>query len=414
MWRIGQFKEFETEVRLYEAFRNSTDIYYSGNRLQILTTDLILARDAFRGVRELELDEMLLSWQDISLLVGQFESLTSLHVSSNGFTNLPSSLPTSTLRSLTLEYNEFNTLSVLSPLSELRSLETLHLKGNNISKITGEDKKPVFGAKLRYVDLSYNSVSSWDFVDDLIGTFPGLTALRFSHNPLYDTISKESGSATSIEEAYMLTLARLRNLKTLNFSNISVLERTNAEMFYLSRISKAMAEVPESEEHTVTSKHKRYVELCEIYGAPTVVRKATGTVDPDFLEARLIKFTFYIPTGQIAGKETAIIKEQKIPKGFDVYRVKGIVGRMFDLRPLGLRLIWETGDWDPVARYEEEGEVSCDDKDDDIVEKVVDAETAARREQGRWTRREVEFEDGTRQVGFFVDGMEAKVRVEMR
>ena len=357
---------------------------------------------------------MLLSWQDISLLVGQFESLTSLHVSSNGFTNLPSSLPTSTLRSLTLEYNEFNTLSVLSPLSELRSLETLHLKGNNISKITGEDKKPVFGAKLRYVDLSYNSVSSWDFVDDLIGTFPGLTALRFSHNPLYDTISKESGSATSIEEAYMLTLARLRNLKTLNFSNISVLERTNAEMFYLSRISKAMAEVPESEEHTVTSKHKRYVELCEIYGAPTVVRKATGTVDPDFLEARLIKFTFYIPTGQIAGKETAIIKEQKIPKGFDVYRVKGIVGRMFDLRPLGLRLIWETGDWDPVARYEEEGEVSCDDKDDDIVEKVVDAETAARREQGRWTRREVEFEDGTRQVGFFVDGMEAKVRVEMR
>lgn len=35
-------------------------------------------------------------------------------------------------------------------------------------------------------------------------------------------------------------------------------------------------------------------------------------------------------------------------------------------------------------------------------------------EEGRWKRREMELVDGTREVGFFVEGAEARVRVELR
>jgi len=378
--------------------------------LTLQTEEVVNATEAFRSIRSLELDEMLISWKDICLLTPRFISLTSLTASSNAFKTIPSPLSAPHLTSLTLEYNQFTSLSDLLPLRELSSLELLHLKGNNIATFSADS--PVFGLHLRYVDLSYNQATTWSFVDALSHFFPGMTGLRFSHNPIYENPSPEIGAAVGIDDAYMLTLARLGNLKTLNFSSISDGERRNAEMFYLSRIGQAMAKVSENEEHAVTSQHKRYAELCSLYGDPVVVRKSSTAVNPDFLEARLIKFTFYMPPNTNEGRSEAITKVKEIPKSFDIYRVKGIVGRLFGVWPLSLKLVWETGEWDPVAGYEEEEEE--DESDDERDKKVVDSETAARREKGKWTKREVEIEDSTRQVGFCVDGMEAVVRVELR
>ncbi|KAE8452380.1 hypothetical protein EG329_001080 [Mollisiaceae sp. DMI_Dod_QoI] len=292
------------------------------------------------------------------------------------------------------------------------SLEVLRLKGNNITSI---DREPYvlapfhrFGDKLRYVDLSYNAIASWKFVDDLDYCFPGLAELRLSHNPVYET-STEDGASSSADEGYMLTLARIKNLTGLNFSKITAADRSNAEMFYLSRIARAVAEVPEAEAASVTGQHKRYAELCEKYGQPTIARKTTDTINPGFVEARLIKFTFYLPPGAKDEQVERVTISKEIPKSFDVYRVKGIVGKMFTIPPLSLRLIWETGEWDPVAGYEEE-----EDSSDDEEEQTINPETQAIREKGRWMKREVEVEESTRLIGNCVDGLEATVRVELR
>lgn len=358
---------------------------------------------------------MLVSWDAIKTIVDLFPTLSALSVSSNYFTSLSCPLPDG-ITSLTLEYNEFTIMWDLIPLRQLKTLEVLHLKGNKISRLDKEGYQlssfHAFGERLRYVDLSYNAVASWSFVDDLPQIFPGLEELRLSHNPIYEGLSKEDGTATSVEEGYMLTLARLGNLKSLNFSKITAADRTNAEVFYLSRIAKAMAEVPESEEHTVTLQHKRYSQLCEKYGAPVVVRKIEGAVNPSFLEARLIKFSFYLPSKPQAGREEAFTQLREIPKSFDVYRVKGIVGKMFDVSPLKIRLIWETGEWDPVAGYEDDEGDSDDEERTEV--KVTRADGTATQEKGRWMKREVEIEDGTRQVGFCVDGIEATVRIEIK
>jgi len=358
---------------------------------------------------------MLVSWDAIKTIVDLFPTLSALSVSSNYFTSLSCPLPDG-ITSLTLEYNEFTIMWDLIPLRQLKTLEVLHLKGNKISRIDKEGYQlssfHAFGERLRYVDLSYNAVASWSFVDDLPQIFPGLEELRLSHNPIYEGLSKEDGAATSVEEGYMLTLARLGNLKSLNFSKITAADRTNAEVFYLSRIAKAMAEVPESEEHTVTLQHKRYSQLCEKYGAPVVVRKIEGAVNPNFLEARLIKISFYLPSKPQAGREEAFTQLREIPKSFDVYRVKGIVGKMFDVSPLKIRLIWETGEWDPVASYEDDEGDSDDEERTEV--KVTGADGTATQEKGRWMKREVEIEDGTRQVGFCVDGIEATVRIEIK
>lgn len=346
-------------------------------------------------------------WEEICSVARHFTTLMALTASSNHLSSITSALLTPNLTSLTLEYNTFTALSDLSPLSAIESLEVLLLKGNIISRISEvpDGGHPVFGTKLKYVDISYNDVRSWAFVDGLTQVFPGLEALRFSHNPIYESASEALGSAKSVEEGYMLTLARLGNLKTLNFSKITTADRTNAEMYYLSRIGKAMAEVPESDEASILSQHRRYAELCEIYGKPHVVRKSANAIDPNFLEARLIKFRFYMPAKSQPGQIDALTVLREIPKSFDIYRVKGIVGRALKLPPLRMHLVWETGEWDPVAGYEDEE--NSDEEDDE-------AKDVTSNDKGKWMKREVEIEDGTRQIGFCVDGIEATVRVELR
>jgi tubulin-specific chaperone E len=108
-------------------------------------------------------------------------------------------------------------------------------------------------------------------------------------------------------------------------------------------------------------------------------------------------------------------KQQDIPRTIDIYRLKGIVGRLFGLRPLGCTLVWETGEWDPV-KGEEDGGWSCDEEEEEEESK---AKTEApkpepKQKKGKWTRREIELVDGTHDIGFWIEGHEARVRVELR
>jgi hypothetical protein len=396
--------------------------------LEIRTEELQRAKEAFRGVYELELDNMALSWEDIVSVSHYFETLRTLTASSNGIRCLdysisgsPLPLFPSSLTSLTLEYNEFKSLSDLMGLKYLPSLEKLSLKGNEISEVFQKsgsggitsEKSLVFTENLHYIDLSYNAIQGWDFVEALADVFPGMTALRLSHNPINRSVINEKAAMWNIEEAHMLTVARLGKLSTLNYGTISPTERTESETYYLSQIAKAMADVPENLEHTITSQHKRYAELCKIHGAPDVVRKTAQTVNPDFLEARLIKFTFYMPPSTKPGQQEVITKERELPRGLDIYCVKGVVGKMFDEMPLSLKLIWETGTLDPVAGCDEFVDDNSDEDMETESEQQLQGEMDAM-QLGRFVEREVEIEDSTRQVGNFVDGMEAKVRVELR
>lgn len=172
-----------------------------------------------------------------------------------------------------------------------------------------------------------------------------------------------------------------------------------------------------------------------MHGPPTILRKNAHEVNPNSLEARLINFTFSFAQQSQGPEEdtTLIVKTQKVPRSWDVYRVKAVVGRLFGVKPLGTRLVWETDEWDPVAEGDDEDqdEDQADDKKWDaegarvneaapatacaaIGTLTADAVTAAALPKEKWIRREEELTDGTREVGFWVDGREARVRVELR
>jgi hypothetical protein len=326
-------------------------------------------------------------------------SLSSLNAGSNQLLSLPpveySSLA-ATLTSLNLEYNDFTSLADLSGLLALTNLRSLHLKGNNLSKIS---VGPVFPLSIQYLDVSYNQISSWSFVDTLPVHFPSLSGLRIAHNPIYETPDPDIKDAPgSSEDAYMFTIARIAGLKSLNYTTISASDRANAEMFYLSRIARQLASAPESEEAEIKETHPRWTSLCELYGEPDILRR--NEVNPAFLEARLVNVSFRLGAN--------VQKETRVPKSFDIYRLKGIAGKLLGLQPLEIKLVWETGEWDPVAGYEDVAGDSSD--DEDIPEEAGEGDDSEG--PGRWIRREVELRDGPRQLGYCVDGLDAVIRVE--
>ncbi|KAK6948450.1 hypothetical protein Daesc_010216 [Daldinia eschscholtzii] len=416
--KIGTVVDICSELPVLRSLR------LNGNRFQDILHDegLENAESSLQNIKDLALDETLMSWEEICHIATKFKALSTLSSSANQLFSLPQTqllTLSSTLTSLDLEFNNFTTIADVSSLAALTSLRNLHLKGNFITTITQNpsDELPIFSESLKYLDVSYNQVSSWEFVDALPTCFPGMTSLRFSHNPIYDNPDPQfsTNSKAITEEAYMFTVGRLANLKILNFATISNTDRQDAEMFYLGRIGKHLATVPEDKEAEIIKQHRRYAELCELYGPPVVNRQKE--INPAFLEARLVTVHF---TFHSKDKEGEILERTtRIPKSFDIYAVKGIAGKLFGLKPLGVRLTWETGEWDPVGGFDDEVEDSSDEEEEQEQAEIGEATDTGGDAQvdtktGKWVKREVELQDGPRQLGFCVDGLEAKIRVEAR
>jgi hypothetical protein len=354
-------------------------------------------RKAFAGVTSLRLEDTLLPWADIARLTHLFPSLTTFSASSNLYTTLSSHTLNPTIVDLTLEDNLITSLSSIVCLSELPNLRRLILKSNKISEIAGAgESAPLFPKTVREVDLSFNEITTWGFIEQLVHVFPGLQSLRVSHNPLYQSLQAPDGRALTADDGYMLTLARLGQLKTLNHSPINEKERLNAESYYLSMITKEVQFAPENQREQILKSHPRYDWLCEEYGEPDIQRSANA-INPNSLAARLLRIKFYLAASP------SNIFETEIPTGSTAYTTLGVVGKHFGIKPIKCRLIWETGDWISIRKR------ATEIVDDDCDSEDSEAEIGMER-----VMREVEVMPGTRSIGTWIDGTEATVRVEVQ
>lgn len=236
----------------------------------------------------------------------------------------------------------------------------------------------------------------------------------------------------------MLTVARIPTLLNLNFSHISAAERRSAEIYYLSEIGKQLSVVSvEQESIILRDEHPQFESLCALHGPPVINRNPTSAINlgaENTLAARLIEFTFHF-----TNRETGDGKDQTLllPRTITPYRLKSIVGPLFDVAPVLIRLVWETNEWDPIGGRKFERDYEEDDDRRWSVSESSDSdlengpskthETAATqmrkkdrkmglysRKTGKYIRREIELVDGLREVGFWIEDRIAKVRVEKR
>lgn len=330
---------------------------------------------------------------------------------------------------MTLEHNEIVSISALQPLSALPNLEHLSIRGNLISTVDTTDQ-PIsfqFPTTLRSLDLSRNDITSWTILNKLPTIFPGLATLRISSNPLFDQSPLPPSSAAqasdtkpmTVDEAFMLTLSRFPpTLTILNYSTISPQDRMNAEMYYLSLIGKELSATAEAEEPTILATHPRYSELCSLYVEPTITRAAVSdpfgarAIHPRSVAARLVRMALRLHTGSNdTSKDRVVVKE--IPGSFDTYQVKALVSRLFGVPVFGLRLIWETDEWDPIEKEAADETVDWDDDSEDESQYDQPGPGVDRPDQTRFMRREVDLVDSTRDIGFLFQGEVGVVKIRV-
>ncbi|MCJ1443457.1 MAG: hypothetical protein MMC23_003955 [Stictis urceolatum] len=392
----------------------------NGNRLRdvsIPDEHLGLIQGAFDSVHELNLDDTLLTWDEIVSLTVSFPSLRILSLATNNLTSTPSALQLPALHTLSLAHNNIASLTSFKSLTQLPSLHTLSLASNAIRTLT---PSPTFPS-LTSLDLSTNHLLTLSSLTPINLSFPSLTTLRLSRNPFF--------AALPPDDAHMLSLARLPRISTLNFSDIGPEERENAEMYYLSKIAAELGAVREEDAGSVLVEHPLWEELCRKYGEPVVKRAVVGEARPGTLGARLIRCAVRMGgkgEGEGQGKEgekgengrggeSRVAVVVVAPKTVNVYVLKSLIGERFGLKTARFRIVWETGEWDPVrtaklgkdddARFEVGDVFENEEKHDG---KTKDADES----RGRFMRREVEIVEGSSSLGFWIEGLEASLRIE--
>jgi hypothetical protein len=178
----------EYAITVSDLTVQETLTFNSGTRFRDTTiTDAERSRclRAFANITELKLEENLLPWEDITRLTHLFPALASFSASSNLYTTLSSHSLNPTLTSLILEDNLITSISSLQSLTTLPNLRRLILKQNKISTISSSPSNEplIFSPSLTELDLTYNEISTWSFIDALPAIFPGLTSLRTSPPP---------------------------------------------------------------------------------------------------------------------------------------------------------------------------------------------------------------------------------------
>ncbi|KAF2656635.1 tubulin-specific chaperone E [Lophiostoma macrostomum CBS 122681] len=410
------FEEWNEIVQFCSQLERLTSLRVNGNRFRdtsLSPTGETDAQAVFARITTLGLEDSLLQWEQVASLTHQFVHLKKLVVSNNAYISLTSHIPRSTMTEVVLEDNCITSFSDLHPLSQLPSLRRLLLNRNSIAKVTssGDLLPPKFATTLYHVELAWNNISTWSLIDALPTIFPGLTSLRTSHNPLYETITAPDGHALSADIGYTLTTARLGSLQKLDFSEIKAKDRNEAELYYLNTIiAKELSLNPEDRQEHILGAHPRWKELCEEYGEPAIRRKISQSeVEPNSLAARLIKFTFHV----IQDKQRGPPVPMEIPMSITTYTLIGLVARKFGLDTTRCRLIYETGDWIPKPRTEgAEEEIWSSDSSDDEGAESQGRDRATSKED--MVMREVEIVPGTRPISTWIDGMQAVVRIEDR
>jgi hypothetical protein len=116
-------------------------------------------------------------------------------------------------------------------------------------------------ANLVTLQMSRTRVADWGSINAL-QKFTALQELRIKDSPVVTTAANSGAARQSI-------IARVRGLRKLNGSEVSLRERADAEMLYLKRVAiSRQACASDEEQAAVMEEHPRYDELVQEHGCP--------------------------------------------------------------------------------------------------------------------------------------------------
>ncbi|KAK9750470.1 hypothetical protein RND81_02G199600 [Saponaria officinalis] len=288
------------------------------------------------NIRVLVLNYTGVKWTQIEGLKQSLPSLDELHLMRNKISEIT---PTSSgnvqgfdsLRVLNLEDNCISEWNEIVKLSELPKLEQLHLNKNNLSQVfypsdnsTHTSCSSVAFQHLRCILLGGNNITDVESVDSL-NSFPSLTEVRLSENPIADP---GCGGVPRF-----VLIARLAKVEVLNGSEVSHRERKESEIRYVRLV---MSKSHASQEE-IKRCHPRFFELRSLHGLEEE-RPSNSGAGPQKMSSGLLTITLKC-VGASMGEKAPLTK--KLPATTTVGKLKILSESFFKLKSAKLKLFLE-------------------------------------------------------------------------
>ncbi|KAI0723930.1 hypothetical protein C8T65DRAFT_734439 [Cerioporus squamosus] len=272
---------WETVAAITIELQNLRSLSLNSNRL-ISPESSQLNASAFHRLEEIQLSSTLISWAEFQILLPHMPTLKAVELGYNRMKTLSSDRPSqstwstnTTVQTVNLDSNELDSFqNINSATHNLSGLQRLILTSNAVAKIeplplnegASEREETVSLSPLRgikHLALAFNRIATWYDIDMLQHWCPELESLTLAGNPLIDDPSHAS-------YARAFTVAKIPSLKSLDGTAISMRERTDNELLYLSYISKQTF----TSDDEKCAAHPQWEALC------TTIRIYHGTSPP--------------------------------------------------------------------------------------------------------------------------------------
>ncbi|KLO19152.1 RNI-like protein [Schizopora paradoxa] len=264
------------------------------NRFARLQNSAATFTSSFANLRELRINQTLISWPEVITLVSAMSNLRYLEIGYNRLRQLQGSSVVknnntqsvsgaTNLQTVNFDGNELEEWNdAAMSLTIFPSVERVILTANPIRTIAPPRTTPPvdFSENVKHIGLQDTLVTQWRDLDALAVWFPKLQTLHLSGTPIAQ------------EKNYrQLAIAHLRYLTALDGTPISNKERTDCELYYLSVISKSTDLTSEGERSRA---HPRWNELCLKHGPPDAAHtKSDMSVSQNTLGSKLISLQIH-------------------------------------------------------------------------------------------------------------------------
>ncbi|GAB4839529.1 hypothetical protein Ancab_029055 [Ancistrocladus abbreviatus] len=289
-----------------------------------------------RNISVLVLNYTGIKWMQIELLKQSLPVIKELHLMGNEMSEITSTASAvvqglNSLRLLNLEENCLSEWTEILKLSELSSLEQLHLNRNNLRRVFYPVNDLTNGAlehkpfeSLQCLLLGANGIEDVESVDSL-NSFPRLTDIRLSENPIADP--GRGGIPRFV------LIARLAKVQVLNGSEVSPRERKESEIRYVRLVMSKLDDICEDIMH----RHPRFLDLKSLRGIEDE-KLNNGAIGPQKLASGLLSITLKC-VGPSMGEKPPLVK--KLPATTSVGKLKILCESFFKLKNTKLKLFFQ-------------------------------------------------------------------------